>query len=69
MNIIDKPLSNLQVELLQIFSLNLPEDELIEVRRLLTRHFAEKASNEMDRLWDLNNWSNDTMDGWLKGAE
>ncbi len=31
--------------------------------------FAEKASDEMDKLWDENNWSDQTMDKWLEGDE
>ncbi len=63
---IDKPLTNLQLELLKLFSMNLPEEELLYIRRMLANYFAEKASNEMDRLWEENNWSNETMDKWLK---
>lgn len=59
---IQPSLTNLQVELLQLFSLNLPDNELLEIKRLLAKHFADKASDEMDRLWEENNWSDDTMD-------
>ncbi len=65
MTIIDQPLTNLQLELLKLFSLNLSEDELIEVRRMLANFFAERASDEMDKLWKENNWTNETMDEWL----
>jgi len=27
-------------------------------------NFADKASDEMDRLWEENNWSNETMKAW-----
>lgn len=69
MAIINKPLTNLQLELLQLYSLNLPEGELLEIRRLIARYFADKASDEMDRLWDQENWSDETMDEWLKGED
>jgi uncharacterized protein YbjT (DUF2867 family) len=36
------------------------------VARLKARHFAEKASGEMDKLWDERGWTNKTMDEWLK---
>lgn len=64
---IQPSLTNLQVELLQLFSLNLPDSELLEIKRLLAKHFADKASDEMDRLWEENSWSDDTMDEWLTG--
>lgn len=59
---IDKPLTNLQLELLQLYSLDLSEAELLEIRRLIANYFAEKASDEMDKLWKENNWTNETMD-------
>lgn len=57
-------LSNLQRELLRIFSFELDEAQLLEIRALLARHFADKATAEMDRLWEANGWTEDTMQGW-----
>lgn len=65
-SILDKPLTNLQLELIKLFSLDLSDEQLMEVRQLLAKYFAEKASDEMDRLWDENGWDNETMDSWLK---
>ena len=39
---------------------------LIEIKNMLAKYFAEAASREMDKLWDENGWSNDTMDKWSK---
>lgn len=65
MTTIDKPLTNLQLELIKLFSLNLSEPELLAVKRLLATHFADRATEEMDKLWDANDWSDETMDSWL----
>lgn len=37
------PFTNLQVELLKMFSSNLPEQSLTEVKELLAEHFLRKA--------------------------
>lgn len=66
MKVLDKPLSNLQLELIKLFNYELSESDLLEVKRVLANHFANKASDEVDRLWDENKWSNKTMDTWLK---
>ena len=66
MTVIDKPLTNLQLELLKLFSLDLSDDQLIEIKRLIANYFAEKASDEMDKLWEEKGWTNETMDEWLK---
>jgi len=33
---------------------------------LLANYFASKATSEMDKLWEDNNWSAETMNQWLK---
>lgn len=67
--VLESPLSNVQLELMKMFSHNLNEDDLMSLKRTLTQFFAEKASDEMDKLWDENDWSDETMDEWLKGDE
>jgi hypothetical protein len=57
-------LSNLQLVLLQMFKYNLPENQLLEVKKMLCEYLAKVASDEADKLWDKNNWSNETMENW-----
>lgn len=65
MAVIDKPLSNIQLELLKLYSQDIEEKDLLAIKKLLAKYFAEKASDEMDKLWDKNSWSDETMDKWL----
>jgi hypothetical protein len=62
----DKPLTNLQLELLKIFNIELNDQQLQEIKALLTRYFADKASGEADRLWEEKGWTNETMGEWLQ---
>ena len=57
-------LTNLQNELLKVFQYNLNETQLAEIRQLLSSYFAEKATAEMDILWEQNKWDNSTMEEW-----
>ena len=57
-------LTNLQLELLKMFKYELPENQIQEIKALLAKYFADKASDEMDKLWEENSWSDKTMDGW-----
>lgn len=59
-------LTNLQLELLQMFKYELGEEQLLEIRALLAKYFADKATEEMDRLWEERGWSTDTMEKWSK---
>jgi hypothetical protein len=62
-------LSNLQQELLKIFSRDIPEEELKEIRVLLTHYFAKKATGEADKIWDENGYTDELMDEWLNDPD
>lgn len=69
MAVLDKPLSNLQIELLQLYSQNISEEDLVAIKRLLANYFADRASDEMDKLWEEQAWTNETMDEWLSDED
>ncbi|MBK7638442.1 MAG: hypothetical protein IPJ13_32425 [Saprospiraceae bacterium] len=52
-----KPLTNLQMQLLKSFYFDIPTEQLEEIKTLLGNYFASKATDEMDKLWVENNWS------------
>ena len=58
-------LSNVQMELIKLYSTNLEYDDLMEVKKKLANHFAQKAINEADNIWDQKKMSADTMEAWL----
>ncbi len=55
-------LTNLQLELLKTFRYELSESQMLEIKDLLTKYFARKASEEMDKFWDENDWSDETIE-------
>jgi len=57
-------LSNLQLELLKVFSYQLNNQQLGDIKKLLSNYFAEQATQEMDKLWEENNWDDETMTEW-----
>jgi hypothetical protein len=59
-------LSNIQIELLKTFSHNVSEKDLLEVKRLLTKFFGEKAIMEANKKWDDNGWSDEKANELLK---
>ena len=59
-------LTNVQVELIKMFNRQVPEEQLLEIKNLLAKYFAEVATREMDKLWVENDWSDDTMEEWLE---
>ena len=59
------PLSNLQKEILDFYSTDIPVDELNELKILLANFFANKAIHEADKIWDEKNFSQQEMEKWL----
>ena len=57
-------LTNLQRELLGLFALDLSDDDLREVRRLLGRHFAGKATDAFEAFADAEGLNPEDTDGW-----
>ena len=57
-------LTNLQLELLKVFSYQLNQQQLTDIKKLLANYFAEQATQEMDKLWEENNLDNNTMTTW-----
>ena len=47
-------LTNLQLELLKVFSYQLNQQQLTDIKNLLANYFAEQATQEMDKLWEEN---------------
>lgn len=58
-------LSNLQLEILKTFSRPLPESQVLEIQQLLADYFAKKVDNEVDTLFDQNNWGASKVNEWL----
>lgn len=62
---LSQPLSNVQEELLKLYSANLSSNELEELKTVLGRYYAHKATKEADKIWDDKKYSDETMDEWL----
>ncbi|OHD78966.1 MAG: hypothetical protein A2355_09880 [Spirochaetes bacterium RIFOXYB1_FULL_32_8] len=62
----DNKLSNLQLELLKLFSYGVNDDDLKVIKNFLTKYFAEKAMDEADRFWNEKDFkSANDMEKWL----
>ncbi len=63
---INAPLSNAQLEVVQLFSLNLNDEELKDLKQLLIAYKAERLARKINEHWDKNAWSQDTMNSFLE---
>jgi len=57
-------LSNLQIELLKIYSNNVSERNLHEIKLMLAKYFADQASDAMDTIWEEKSLTAQDMIDW-----
>jgi hypothetical protein len=62
---VKQPLSNVQVELMKIYSTNLSDKELKELKDLLALFYAKKSIKYANKAWKEKKLSNEIMDNWL----
>ncbi len=60
-----QPLSNLQVELLQLYSTGISDDYLLELRDLIAQFLFEKARDRADQIWEQKGYDETTLKQWL----
>jgi hypothetical protein len=65
MSTLNYPLSNVQLELLKLFSTNLNDKDIIELRDLLSGFYADKAIAKANAIWDEKKLNDEEMDKWL----
>ncbi len=65
MNATSAPLSNVQIELLKLFSTNLSDVELKELKGLLAGFYARKSIQLADQVWNEKGLTPKDMDEWL----
>ena len=66
MEAVKRPLSNMQLELLKLFSRDLSEEDLKAIKRLIVHYLAEKATYLADQVWEEKGWTNEDMDRLLE---
>jgi hypothetical protein len=55
-------LSNLQLELLKLYSTGIPEQQLLDIKLMLAAYFAETIDREISLLWDERGWNDSTLE-------
>ena len=61
-------LTNIQMELIKLYSTNLEHNDLMELKSLLAGYFSQKAIREADNIWNKKEMSDQIMDNWLNAS-
>jgi len=55
------PLSNVQAELLKLFSAEIPENHLMELKKVIAKFLLDKARDKADIIWDSKGYSDEKL--------
>lgn len=55
------PLSNVQAELLKLFAVDIPESQLLELKRVMAKFLLDKARDRADAIWDKKCYSDEKL--------
>ena len=57
--------TNLQKELLEIFRYELPEEQLIDIKKIVQSYLLNNIDNSVDKFINSNNLSENEINNWL----
>ena len=55
------PLSNVQAELLKLFSAEIPEIHLLELKKVMAKFLLDKARDKADAIWDEKGYTDEQL--------
>ena len=64
--LLQTPLSNVQLELLKLYSTNLDEQQMRDLRNILAQFYAQKSIEHANKVWEEKKLSNEVMDKILR---
>ena len=58
---IHPPLSNIQAELLKLFSADIPDKYLAELKNIIARFLLDKARDKADAVWNEKGYTDEKL--------
>lgn len=59
------PLTNVQLELLKLYTYDLKEEEMQELKKMLAAFFAQRVRQRTGKIWQERGYTQETMQQWL----
>ena len=59
------PLSNIQMELLKLYSVGVSDEILLEFKKALSKIIMQKLRDEADKVWLQKGYSEKNINEWL----
>jgi len=58
---VSPPLSNVQAELLKLFSAGIPDNHLMELKKVIAKFLLEKGRDKADIIWDEKGYTDERL--------
>ena len=58
-------LSNVQMELLKLYSVNVSDEVLLELKKVMSKFLMQKMREEAGKVWLEKGYSQATLNQWL----
>ena len=58
------PFTPFQMQMLKLTERIKSQEEMDEIRQLVSKYFADKAQQEVDRLWELGVINDEVIESW-----
>jgi hypothetical protein len=59
---VEPPFTNVQFELIKLFATEIPEEDLIELKKIIAKFLFEKARVKADQVWEKKGYDHQTID-------
>ena len=63
------PLSNIQIELLKLYSVGVSDEILLEFKKVMTQILAQKLRDEAGKVWLEKGYTEKDINKWLGKTE
>ena len=58
---INPPLSNVQVELLKLYSTGIADDTLVDLKKAMAKFFLDRMRKSADKVWEEKGYSDSQL--------
>ena len=59
------PLSNIQIELLKLYSVGVSDEVLLELKKIMSKFLMQKMRDEADKVWLEKGYTEKNINEWL----
>ena len=63
------PLSNIQIELLKLYSVGVSDETLLELKKVMSKFLMQKLRDEAGKVWIEKGYTEKDIDKWLGKTE